>query len=454
MDTKPLPKVFIVGGGFGGLSAAQALAHAPVDIRMSDRRNHHLFQPLLYQVATASLSPADIASPIRSALRGQANCQVALVEITGIDVANRRLMIEPGYIHYDYLILAAGATHSYFGRDEWEPFAPGLKTIEDATELRRRILLAFESAEFEASPEAQRATLTFAIVGGGPTGVELAGAVQEIAGKTIPQDYKHIDTRTTRVIIFEGSDRLLHSFAPHLSDRAQRDLEKMGVEIRLKTRVTNITQDGLYIGEEFVPVKNVFWAAGVQANPLGKSLGVPLDKAGRVIVGPDLTIPGHPELFVIGDLAAAKSADTGQPVPGVAQGAIQMGRYAAKLIANEVTGRSTPAQRPPFKYHDKGSMAVIGKRKAVVEMGRWQFGGIFAWLMWGVIHILFLIGYRNRMKVMASWFWNWLINARDARLITGEAKLSITDPWPDDFVLTNPPPGQPSATKPEPPKTV
>ena len=437
MGSERRAKVFIVGGGFAGLAAAKVLAAAPVEVIVVDRRNHHVFQPLLYQVATAALSPADISSPIRTILRGQKNCEVVMAEVVGVDVAKRRLVVRGGYVEYDYLILAAGATHSYFGHDQWAEIAPGLKSIEDATELRRRILLAFESAEYEGSDEARQAALTFGIVGAGPTGVELAGAIKEIAGQTIPKDYKHIDTRTTRVILFEGADRVLPPFPPKLSARAQRELERMGVEIRLNSVVTNITRQGIYVGEQFIPVRNVFWAAGVRASPLGQSLGVPLDRAGRVIVGPDLTIPGHPEVFVTGDMAAAKSVDTGQPVPGVAQGGIQMGRYAGRMIANEVAGRSEAVTRRAFVYRDKGSLAVIGKAKAVAHIGRLELGGFLAWLLWGGVHILFLIGFRNRLQVMLSWFWNWLLNARDARLITGPARLDIHIPRLADFVRTD-----------------
>ncbi|MCC6907158.1 MAG: NAD(P)/FAD-dependent oxidoreductase [Phycisphaerales bacterium] len=426
--------MFIVGGGFAGLAAAKALAGAPVDVRLIDRRNHHVFQPLLYQVATASLSPADISSPIRTILRGQSNCQVAIGEITAVDVVGRRLMLAGGSVRYDYLILAAGATHAYFGHDEWATIAPGLKTLEDATELRRRILLAFESAEYEGNPEARRAALTFGIVGAGPTGVELAGAIKEIAGKTIPRDYKHIDTRTTRVILFEGADRVLPPFPPELSRRAQRDLERMGVEVRLNSIVTNITTHGVSVGDEFIPVRNVFWAAGVRASSVGRSLGVALDRAGRVVVNADLTIPGHSEVFVVGDLAAARSADTNDPVPGVAQAAIQMGRYAGQVIAREVTGRAMPAERSGFVYRDKGSIAIIGKAKAVAHIGQWKLGGFLAWLLWGVVHILFLIGFRNRVLVLLSWVWGWLLNTRDARLITGDSRLNIQVPRPPDFV--------------------
>jgi NADH dehydrogenase len=432
------PKVFIVGGGFAGIAAAKALAGAPVEVRLIDRRNHHVFQPLLYQVATASLSPADISSPIRTILRGQRNCQVAMAEITGVDVAGRRLLLEGGHVRYDYLILAAGATHAYFGHDEWATIAPGLKSIEDATDLRRRILLAFEAAEYEGNEAARRAALTFGIVGAGPTGVELAGAIKEIAGQTLPKDYKHIDTRTTRVILFEGGDRVLAQFPSELSARAQRDLEHMGVEVRLKSVVTNVAPEGVSVGDEFIPLRNIFWAAGVSASPLGQTLGVPLDRAARVIVGPDLTIPGHPEVFVVGDLAAANSADTNKPVPGVAQAGIQMGRYAGRTIAQEAAGHSTPANRAAFVYRDKGSMAIIGKAKAVAHIGNWKFGGFVAWLLWGGVHILSLIGFRNRLLVMLSWFWGWLLNARDARLITGDARLDIQAPRPPDFVPDKP----------------
>jgi NADH:ubiquinone reductase (H+-translocating) len=435
MTPPSLPRVFIVGGGFAGLAAAKALAGAPIALTIVDRRNHHVFQPLLYQVATASLSPADISAPIRSVVRGQDNCEVVLAEITGVDLAGRRLLLANGHVVYDYLVLAAGATHAYFGHDDWAAIAPGLKSIEDATELRRRILLAFESAEYEEGEAARRAVLTFGIVGAGPTGVELAGAIKEIAGQTIPRDYKHIDTRTTRVVLFEGGPRILPTFPPDLSARAQRDLERMGVEVRLNSTVTSVTPHGIFIAEEFIPVRNVFWAAGVKASRLGQSLGVPLDRAGRVIVGPDLSIPGHPEVFVAGDMAAARSADTGAPVPGVAQGGIQTGRYAGEVIASEVLGpSSTPGSRKPFVYHDKGSMAVIGKAKAVAQIGRLHFGGFLAWLVWGGIHIAFLIGFRNRLQVLFSWFWNWLLNARDARLITGDTRLHLQTVRPSTFV--------------------
>jgi NADH:ubiquinone reductase (H+-translocating) len=449
MENAARAKVIIVGGGFAGIAAAKALAAAPVELTVVDRRNHHVFQPLLYQVATASLSPADISSPIRSILRGQKNCQVVLAEVTGVEVARQRLNLPGGHLPYDFLILAAGATHAYFGHEEWATLAPGLKSIEDATEIRRRILLAFESAEYEGSEEARRAMLTFGIVGAGPTGVELAGAVKEIAGHTLPKDYKHIDTRTTRVILLEGGNRVLPQFPSALSERAQRDLERMGVEVRLNSIVTQVAEQGVYVGDEFIPVRNVLWAAGVKASPLGKALNVPLDRAGRVLVGPDLTIPGHPEVFVVGDMAAAASSDTGQPVPGVAQGGIQMGRYVGRLIANEVRGRSNSASRTAFTYADKGSMAVIGKAKAVAQIGRFHLTGFLGWLVWGGIHIAFLIGFRHRLQVLLSWFWNWLLNVRDARIITGNAGLDIHVPRSVGFIRSEPSPVTPAERPPE-----
>lgn len=431
------PRVLIVGGGFAGLAAAKALADAPVEVMLVDRRNHHVFQPLLYQVATASLSPADISAPIRTVLRRQKNCQVAMAEVTGVDLDRHRLLFGKESRNYDYLIFACGATHAYFGHDEWERIAPGLKTIEDATELRRRILLAFETAEFEGNEAARTRALTFGIVGGGPTGVELAGAIKEIAGQTIPKDYRHIDTRTTHVILFEAGERLLPQFAPKLSRRAHRDLERIGVDVRLRAKVTDISSHAIHIGEEIIPVRNVFWAAGVRACSMGKMLGVPLDRTGRVIVQPDLAIPGSPNVFVIGDMASATSADTGKPVPGLAQPAIQMGRHVGKMIAREARAREHPAgeaaKRRPFVYKDKGIMAVIGKTKAVVEIHRFKFGGFFAWFLWGSVHILFLIGFRNRVQVLLIWFWNWLLNARDARLITGEAAIDVETPRSTEF---------------------
>jgi len=439
--TKPYgtnPRVVIVGGGFGGLAAAKELARLPVDVVLFDQRNHHTFQPLLYQVATAALSPADIASPIRHILKRQRNCRVVLGKVTGIDLARRRLILPGAEVEYDWLVLAAGATHSYFGHDEWEPLAPGLKSVEDATEIRKRILLAFESAEYEGSESERRAALTFAVVGGGPTGVELAGAIKEIAAKTIQADFRHIDTGTTRVILLQGGDRLLGQFAPDLSERALHDLEALGVEVRLNARVTGITPLGVSIGEEVLPARNVFWAAGVQANPIARTLGTALDRSGRVIVDPDLSVPGHPQAFVIGDMAAATSAQDSKPVPGVAQGAIQMGRYVGRIIADELRPGRSAKERGPFSYNDKGSMATIGRWRAVAEIGRARFGGPFAFVLWAVVHVVSLISVRNRLAVAANWFWQLLTATRGARLITGEAVLSVKVPLPDDRVHTTP----------------
>ncbi len=431
----PRARVYIVGGGFGGLAAARALARAPADLTLVDRRNHHVFQPLLYQVATASLSPADISAPIRSALARQMNCEVVLSEITGVDLAQRTLHVSTGYVHYDYLVLAAGATHAYFGHPEWAAIAPGLKSLEDATDLRRRILLAFEAAEHEGNADARRANLTFGIVGAGPTGVELAGEIKEIAGQTLPREYRHIDTRSTRVILFEAGPRLLPSFRPALGERALQDLTRMGVEVRLESPVTGMAPGVIEVGAERISVRNVFWAAGVRASPLGGALGVPLDRAGRVLVEPDLSVPGHPEVFVIGDMAAVRVAGSERWVPGVAQAAMQMGRHAGHLIATALGASSPSPSRPAFRYRDLGSMAVIGKARAVAQLGRFDFGGFFAWLLWGLVHILGLISFRNRAQVAFRWLWSWLLNARDARLIIGDTQLDVRMPRSGDFVI-------------------
>jgi NADH dehydrogenase len=428
------PRIFIIGGGFAGLQVAKTLARARAQVTLVDRRNHHVFQPLLYQVATAALSPADIASPIRHILRKIRNCRVVLAELTRVDLKQRRLIFDDMQVEYDYLILAAGATHSYFGRDDWAPVAPGLKTLEDATELRRRLLLAFESAEYEGSDESRRRALTFAVVGGGPTGVELAGAIKEIAAQTIPADFRFIDTATTRVLLLQGADRLLPTYPPDLSERARADLIGMGVEVRLNARVTDISADGVRVGDEFIPASNVFWAAGVRASPISATLGVKLDTSGRVVVAPDLSIPGHPEVFVCGDLAAATSARSGKPVPGVAQAAIQAGAFVGSLLANELgaiaRGRTAPA-RPAFSFFDKGNMATIGRGRAVAEIGRLHLTGLIAWLLWGLVHVMFLVGFRNRLTVMISWVWSYLIFSRDARLIIGDSRLNITLPRDD-----------------------
>ncbi len=423
-----VPHVVIIGAGFAGLYAAKALAGAPVRLTVLDRRNHHLFQPLLYQVATAMLSPANIAEPIRRVLRHQRNASVLLGEARAIEVDARRVVLADGEVGYDTLILATGATHSYFGHDEWARFAPGLKTVEDAVEIRRRFLLAFEAAERESDAAARRAELTFVVVGAGPTGVELAGSMTEIARRAIPRDFRAVDTATARVILVEAGDRVLSAFSPDLSERARRDLEKLGVEVRLNTKVTDIDASGAKVGDQRIPARNVIWAAGVRASELGASLGAPLDHAGRVNVGPDLTIPGHPEVFVLGDLANITDERTGKAVPGISPAAIQMGRYAGRIVAREAEaarrGKAAPP-RPPFSYRDKGILATIGRNKAVAMLPRAEFGGYFAWALWALVHVFFLIGFRNRLLVMLEWAWAYLVFDRGARLITGDSRVRL-----------------------------
>ncbi len=403
------PHVVVIGGGFGGLSAARSLAHVDVDVTLIDRRNHHLFQPLLYQVATAALTPSDIAYPIRAALAKQQNARVLLADARSIDVAAKRIALDDGELFYDYLVIATGATHSYFGH-AWAEVAPGLKSVEDALEIRRRVFLAYEAAERESDPVAQRAWLTFAVVGGGPTGVELAGALGEIGLHTLAHDFRTIDPTRVRVLLLEGGDRVLNAYPPKISEAARRSLEKRRVEVRLNTLVSAIDERGVVAGGERIETRTVLWAAGVQASPLGADLGVPRDKAGRVEVEADLSVPGHPEVFVIGDLARMLNAD-GSQVPGVAQGAIQGGRHVAKIIAGE--------PRTPFRYHDKGNMATIGRASAVVATKRFAMSGSLAWMMWWVVHIFFLVGFRNRVLMMAHWGWSWLTFKRGSRLITG-----------------------------------
>jgi NADH dehydrogenase len=413
------PHVVIIGGGFGGLNAAQALARAPVRITLVDRRNHHLFQPLLYQVATAALNPSDIAYPIRGALAHQSNARVLLAEARSIDVANRTVMLDGGSLHYDYLIVATGATHSYFGKDEWAQLAPGLKSVEDAIEIRRRIFLAYEAAEREADPIVQQEYLTFVVVGGGPTGVELAGALGEIGLQTLAKDFRSIDPTHVRVVLFEGTDRVLKTYPEKLSDAAKRSLEKRHVDVRVNTLVTGIDEHGVTVkgphAEARVGTRTVIWAAGVQASPLVAALGAVRDRSGRVVVEPDCSIADHPEVFVVGDLA--KVTTNGDEVPGVAQGAIQAGKHVAKIIAAEARGRR--GARPPFRYHDKGNLAVLGRAEAVLATKRVAIHGFFAWLVWAFVHIAYLISYRSRMLVMLQWAWSFLTFKRGARLITG-----------------------------------
>ncbi len=413
----PRPRVVIVGGGFGGLEAAKALASAPVDVLLVDRRNHHLFQPLLYQVATAALSPADVAWPIRRILRRQRNARVLMAEVTGIDAARREVLLGARREPYDFLIVASGATHSWFGHDEWAPFAPALKTLADATAIRRRILAAFERAE-ASDDAAERARLsTFVIVGGGPTGVEMAGAVAELARQSLAGDFRNIDTRQSRVLLVEAGPRLLASFPEALSGYARQALEKLGVEVRLRSPVTRCDERGVALGEERIDAATVVWAAGVRASPAGNWLNAPTDRAGRIVVAGDFSVPGLPGVFAIGDTVLAHDA-AGRPLPGVAPVAKQQGAYVARLVARRVRGAADPA---PFRYRDAGQLATIGRRAAVVDFGWLRLTGWLAWWFWGLVHIYFLIGVRSRMSVALEWLWSYLTNDRGARLITRDA---------------------------------
>ena len=419
-------RVVIVGGGFAGLHAAKGLRRADAEVTLIDRRNFHLFQPLLYQVATGSLSPGDITSPLRYALRHQGNTRVLLGEVLDIDPRARRVRASDCEVDYDTLVIATGATHHYFGNDAWEPLAPGLKTIEDATEMRRRIFLAFEAAELEEDARAQEAWLTFVLVGAGATGVELAGALSEIARETLRHDFRRIDPRRARILLLEGTDRVLPAYPDDLSARAEAQLADLGVTVRTRTLVTQVEAGAVTarVGEqtERIETRTVLWAAGVQASPLGRILaeraGATLDRAGRVIVEPDLSIPSHPEILVLGDLASF-SHQTGKPLPGVAQVAMQSGDYAAKSIRTRLAGGTPKA----FSYFDKGSMATIGRHKAVAQVGRLHFGGLFAWLLWVFIHLMYLVGFENRLLVFVQWAWSYMTWNRGARLITGAELL-------------------------------
>ncbi|HEX3760115.1 MAG TPA: NAD(P)/FAD-dependent oxidoreductase [Kofleriaceae bacterium] len=419
----PTPHVVVIGGGFGGLAAVQGLARAPVNVTLIDRRNHHLFQPLLYQVATAALNPSDIAYPIRGVLAHQRNARVLLASATTIDTANRRVALDDGGLEYDYLVVATGATHSYFGHDDWAHTAPGLKSVEDALEIRRRIFLAYEAAEREADPARQREWLMFVVVGGGPTGVELAGALGEIGLQTLAHDFRTVDPTQVRVALFESKDRILGTYPDQLSAAAQRALARRHVDVRLRTQVIAVDPHGVTVRcgdhEEHVGARTVLWAAGVRASSLAATLGVPRDRSGRVEVLPDLSVPGHPEVFVIGDLAKVPIPGGGE-VPGVAQGALQGGRYVARVIAADARARNgVRPPRSPFRYHDKGNMATVGRSEAVVVTKHYAGHGLIAWLLWWAVHIAFLIGFRSRLLVMFHWAWSWLTFKRGARLITG-----------------------------------
>ena len=428
MTSKAIPRVVIVGAGFGGLNAARALAKASVKITVIDRKNYHTFQPLLYQVATAGLSPGEIAAPIRSILRSHKNVEVLMAEVNGFDLDHRIVKTSESDIPYDYLIVAAGASHAYFGHDDWEPYAPGLKTIEDALEIRRRVLLAFELEERQASAGKTAAPLNFVVVGAGPTGVELAGTLAEISRHALAHEFRSIDPARTHILLIEGGPRVLPTYSEDLSGSAREQLNRLGVEVRTSTMVTQIEPGAVYAGETRLAATVILWAAGVAASPLGKSLGAPIDRAGRVLVQPDLSIPDHPEVFVIGDLASIKD-EHGKILPGVAPVAIQQGRFVAKLIRRELQSKRSSREGgdsdslPAFHYWDKGSLATIGRAAAVAEFGRIHISGFIAWLAWLFVHILFLIGFRNRLLVFIQWAWSYVTYERGARLITGSTYL-------------------------------
>ena len=413
--------VVIVGGGFGGLYAARALEHVDVQVTLLDRRNHHVFQPLLYQVASAALSPGDIASPIRWILRHQKNVDVLLADVQRVDPARRIVVLADGEIAYDFLILATGSTHAYFGHDEWQVAAPGLKTLEDALEIRRRVLLAYERAERETDINKRAALLTFVVIGGGPTGVELAGALAEISRLSLARDFRHFDPGSARIILIEAGPTILSTFPEMLRQAAHKDLQRLGVEVRTGKPVTGVTHERVDIGHESVEAATVLWAAGVAASPIGVTLGVPTDRVGRVIVQPDLSIPGHANLFVIGDLASF-SGPNGKPLPGVAQVAIQMGKHAAGNIARALAGQ--PSQS--FVYRDLGNMATIGRASAIADFGWLRLKGWIGWLAWLFVHILNLIGFRNRIVVLIQWAWAYFSYQRSIRLITGRDSRETT----------------------------
>jgi NADH dehydrogenase len=410
---RAMKSVVIVGGGFAGLNAAKALNKlADVQVTLIDRRNHHLFQPLLYQVAMAGLSPADIATPIRSLLAGQQNARVLQGEVNGLDLANHRVQTSFGEVAFDYLILACGSRHSYFGHNEWEQFAPGLKTIEQATEIRRRVLLAFEKAERSADKAERKRELTFVVVGGGPTGVELAGAIGEMTRFTLVRDFRNIDASLARIILVEAGPRILPMFSTEQAGKATRYLESLGVQVWVNSAVTTVDAEGVQVGDERIDAATVLWAAGVEASSLGKLTGAETDRSGRVAVQSDLSLAGHPNVFVAGDMAAAKSEE-GKPLPGTAPVALQQGQYLGKLIREELRGNP----RQPFHFVDKGQMATIGRSRAIVEVGKWHLAGRFAWLLWLVVHIYYLTGFRNRLFVVMQWAWSYLTFRRGARLI-------------------------------------
>ena len=433
MDDKRKPRVVVIGAGFGGLTAARKIAHLPVHVTVIDRRNHHTFQPLLYQVATAGLSPGEIAAPIRWILRNRSNVEVLLEEVVDFNLQQKKVITRQQVLDYDYLIVASGATHAYFGHEEWEPFAPGLKTIEDALEIRRRVLLAFEMAERQVAQGEEVTPIRFIVIGGGPTGVELAGTLAEIAHHAMKHEFRKIKPEQSRILLIEGGPRVLPAYSEELSQKAKEQLQKLGVEVRTSSIATRVDPGAVWIGQERIPSPVVLWAAGVAASPLGRKLSVPVDRAGRVLVQPDLSIPGHPEVMVIGDLASLTD-ENGKQLPGVAPVAIQQGDWAANTIARDLEHQP----RRNFRYHDKGSLATIGRAAAVAQIGKFSLSGYFAWLAWLFVHIFFLIGFRNRIIVMINWAWAYLTYERGARLITGsdqllgweqsQSKIAITEP--------------------------
>lgn len=420
--TDAVPHVVIVGAGFGGLRVARALRHAPVRVTVIDRNNYHLFQPLLYQVATAALSPADISAPIRHVLRKQKNTTVLMAEVTGIDHQRQLVLTSDSSIAYDYLVVATGASHSYFGHNEWAPYAPGLKSIVDATSLRRQILLAFEAAEMETDPEKLRSLLTFVLIGGGPTGVEMAGAIAELAHKALATDFRHIDPTSARIILVEALPRILPAFPETLSERAKQALNHLGVEVRTNSPVEKVDEDGVVIAGKYLATRNVIWTAGVAASPAGKWLDAEVDRAGRVKVLADLSLPDHPNVFVIGDTASVMQ--DGKPLPGVAPVAMQEANYVAALIERKLTDK-TDSQ--PFHYRNKGNLATIGRSYGIADFGWLRFGGFLGWILWIVVHIFFLIGFRNRVIVLFQWALAYLTFQRGARLITFDTSTPLKD---------------------------
>lgn len=436
-----------MGAGFGGLTAAQRIQRLPVQVTVVDRKNHHTFQPLLYQVATAGLSPGEIAAPIRGILRGRSNVEVLLEEVIDFKLEQKRVITKEQVLDYDFLIIASGATHAYFGHQEWEPLAPGLKTIEDALEIRRRVLLAFELAERQATEDRSPSPLQFVVIGAGPTGVELAGTLAEIAHHAMNHEFRKIDPRQARILLIEGGPRVLPAYSEELSRKAEDQLRRLGVEVRTSHMVIRVEPGAVWVGDERIPASVILWAAGVAASPLGRKLGVPIDRAGRVLVQPDLSVPGHPEVFVIGDLASLQD-EKGKMLPGVAPVAIQQGNWVGETIARDLEHQP----RRNFHYHDKGSLATIGRAAAVAQFGKFELSGYFAWLAWLFVHILFLIGFRNRMLVMTQWAWSYLTYERGARLITGSDELPgwtrpESAPPPQSEDIRDPEPAVPAAQR-------